>query len=246
MRKQDADHLASVLKNHHDISQDWEGKKFSGIDLDWNYSTNHCDRTCRLSMKNYIEILLVKLNHPMPRKPQLPPHKCYEVKYGSKTQLAPEKDASKPLKDTEIRRVQTIVGALLWIGRAVNNKLLVALSAIGYQQASATEDTNKAIHQLLDYCSTYPDDGIIYQSRNMILAGHSDAGFNNETRAQSRAGAHIFLSENESIPRWNRPLLKIAQIMKYLVSSATEAETTTLSLTAKEMVPLCQTRTEMG
>ena len=36
VRKQDADHLASVLKNYHDISQDWEGTKFAGIDLDWN------------------------------------------------------------------------------------------------------------------------------------------------------------------------------------------------------------------
>ena len=139
----------------------------------------------------------------MPRKPQLSPHKCREVKYGSKTQLAPKEDTSKPLDDTGIRRVQTIVGALLWIGRSVNNKLLVALSVIGSQQASATEDTNKAIHQLLDYCATYPDDGIIYRSSDMILAEHSDAGFNNETRARSRAGAHIFLSENESIPRWN-------------------------------------------
>ena len=70
---------------------------------------------------------------PMPRKPQLSPHKCHEVKYGSNTQLAPEEDTSKPLNDTVICRVQTIVGALLWIGHAVNKKLLVALSAIGSQ-----------------------------------------------------------------------------------------------------------------
>ena len=80
----------------------------------------------------------------------------------------------------------------------------------------------------------------------MILAGHSDAGFNNETRARSRAGAHIFLSENESIPHWNGPLLTIAQIMKYVVSSAAEAEMTALFLTAKEMVPLRHTLTKMG
>ena len=118
----------------------------------------------------------------MPRKPQLPPHKFREVKYGSKTQLAPNEDTSKPLNDAGIRQAQTIVDALLWISHAVNKNLLVSLSAIGSQQASATEDTNKAIHQLLDYCATYPDDGILYQSSNMILAGHSDAGFNNETR----------------------------------------------------------------
>ena len=192
VRKQDADHLTSVLKKHHEISQDWEGKKFAGIDLDWNYATKHWDRTYRLSMKNYIKILLVKLNPPMPRKPQLSPHKWREVKYGSKTQIAPEEYISKPLNDAGIRQVQKIVGALLWIGRAVNNKLYVALSTIGSQQASATEDTNKAIRQILDYCATYPDDGISYQYSDMVLAGYSDDGFNNETRSRSRAGAHFF------------------------------------------------------
>ena len=43
------------------------------------------------------------------------------------------------------------MGALLHVGRAVNNKLLVALSAIGGQQAAATEDTAEAIEQLLDH-----------------------------------------------------------------------------------------------
>ena len=145
-------------------------------------------------MQNYIKILLVKMNHQIPRKPQLSPHKCREVKYDSKTQLAPEEDTSKPLNDAGISQVQTIVVALLWIGCVVNNKLLVALSTIGSQQASSTEDTNKAIHQLFDYCATYPDDIILYQSSNMILTGHSDVGFNNKIRALSRAGAHIFLS----------------------------------------------------
>ena len=57
----------------------------------------------------------------------------------------------------------------------------------------------------------------------MILTEHSDAGFNNETKARIRAGSHILLSENEPIPRWNGPILTIAQIMKYVLSS--EAET---------------------
>ena len=65
----------------------------------------------------------------------------------------------------------------------MNNKLLVALSAIGPQQASATEDTNKAIHHLLEHWATYPYNGILYRYSDMILAGHSDDGFNNETRA---------------------------------------------------------------
>ena len=135
----------------------------------------------------------------MPSKPQLSPHKCREVKYRSKTQLSPEEDMSKPLNDAGIWRVQIIVGALLWIVRDVNNKLLVSISAIGSQQASATYDTNKAIHQLLDYCATYPDDGVLYRSSDIIIAGHYDAGLNNETRGRSRADAHIFFSESRNL-----------------------------------------------
>ena len=118
----------------------------------------------------------------MPKKPQLSPHKCKTVNYSGRMQMALEADASKPIDDKRIRRVQQVVGALLWVGRAVNNKLLFALSAVGPQQESATEEMNKAIIQILEYCATYPDDGIFYQARNMILAGHYDSGFNNETK----------------------------------------------------------------
>ena len=37
------------------------------------------------------------------------------------------------------------------MGREVNNKLLVALSAISAQQAAETEDATAAIEKLLDY-----------------------------------------------------------------------------------------------
>ena len=100
--------------------------------------------------KNYIADLLLKLGHSMPKKLQLSPHKCKTVNYGIRIQMAQEEDAYKTLNDAGIRHVQQVVGALLWVGRAVSNKLLVALSAIGSQHASATEETNKAIHQLLD------------------------------------------------------------------------------------------------
>ena len=52
-----------------------KAKKFAGIDLQWNYAVKHHDRTCRLSIKHWIDDLLLKLGHPMPKKPQLSPHK---------------------------------------------------------------------------------------------------------------------------------------------------------------------------
>ena len=119
------------------------------------------------------------------------------------------------------------------MGRAVNNKLLVAFSAIVPQQAAATEDTAAEIEKLLDYVATYPNDGILFRKRDMILAAHADAGLLNESRARSRAGAHIFLSENEPKQKLNGPILTIAQIIKTVMASAAEAEMAALFITAK-------------
>ena len=63
----------------------------------------------------------------------------------------------------------------------MDNKVLLALNTIGNQQASATEITNEAINHILDYLSTYPNDGIVYIARKMVLAAHLDAGFHNES-----------------------------------------------------------------
>jgi hypothetical protein len=75
-------------------------------------------------------------------------------------------------------------------------------------------------------------------SSNMVLVAHYGASFVNKTKSRSQAGAHIFLSEDNSILCWNGPVLTIAQIMTYFVSSTAEAEMTALFLTTNEMVPL--------
>ena len=36
------------------MTTDWEGTKFAGVDLEWNYASKHSERTCRLSMDGYI------------------------------------------------------------------------------------------------------------------------------------------------------------------------------------------------
>ena len=51
----------------------------------------------------------------------------------------------------------------------MDNKLLVALSAIATRQSCATVATEQAVHLLLDYVATYPSDGIVYQSSDMVL-----------------------------------------------------------------------------
>ena len=79
----------------------------------------------------------------------------------------------------------------------------------------------------------------------MQLAAHSDAGYLNEPNARSRASAHIYLSEDVPIPTFNGSVLTIAQIIKFVMSSAAEAELASLFLTARKCVALRQTLIEM-
>ena len=118
--------------------------------------------------KHYITNLLLMFGHKKPLKPQHAPHKHREIAYGAKIQLAHEEPPSPPLNEEGVKRVQAIVGAGLFYGRAVDNELLVALNTIDTQQATATNATNEATTQLLDYMTTYPDDGIVYQSSDMV------------------------------------------------------------------------------
>jgi hypothetical protein len=240
--KRHADHLLQALQNNYKVTTDWTGSKFAGIDIAWDYTK----RTCRLTMKDYINNLLIKYNHPKPRKPQHAPHAHREIVYGAKEQLLPEADTSPPLDDEGIKRIQGIVGSLLYYARAVDNKLLATLSTISTQQAKATKNTEKAVSQLLDYVATYPNDGITYRASNMVLAAHSDASYLTEPNSRSRAGAHIFLTEEDPIPRQNGPVQTISQVIKYVMASAAEAELAALYTTAREMIPLRNALEEMG
>jgi hypothetical protein len=172
------------------------GNKLAGISIKWDYP----GRRCQLSMPGYIDNLLIKFKHPQPCKPRLSPYACLPISYGAKTHLTPESDTSELLDDARKHQIQEIVGSLLYYARAVDNKLLVALSAIAARQAKATVATEQAVHLLLDYVATYPNNGIVYGASNMILCAHSDAGFLNESQSCSHAGAHIFLSENDPYP----------------------------------------------
>ena len=105
----------------------------------------------------------------------------------------------------------------------MDNKLLVGLSSIGAQQATTTECTNEAINQLIDYSATYPANGILYRSSDIVLCAHYDAVFHNEIKGRIRSGSHISLSGNDPMPKWDSPVLTLSQIIKFVMSSAFEA-----------------------
>ena len=62
----------------------------------------------------------------------------------------------------------------------------------------------------------------------------------------NRARAHIFLLEDDPIPRTNGLTLTLSQTIKFVMVSAAKAELMALYHTAQEMIPLCNALEEMG
>jgi hypothetical protein len=188
--KEHADHLLGILKNEFTaVSEDWEGALYCGITLEWDYDK----RLLYISMPGYIKKQLQKYQHEKPIKPQYSPYATAPRKYGKEAQDPLPQDDSPPATKEEIRRIQQIVGSILYYARAVDLTLLPALSTIASQQAKATKKTIKSTEQLLDYLATNMNAKICYRASDMILNIHSDASYLSEARAMSRAAGYYFL-----------------------------------------------------
>ena len=55
VREEDAQHLVTSLSKHYNISQDWEGKRYLGMTLDWDYEKHEI---C-ISMLDYVAEALI-------------------------------------------------------------------------------------------------------------------------------------------------------------------------------------------
>ena len=235
------EHLKATLEEYYTVAMDWDGTLFCGINIDWNYP----ERTVTLTMPKYIPKALQKFQHPTPTSPQHQPYKHVPIHYGARVQRV-DVDTSEPLSKDNIKRVQDIVGTLLYYGRAVDPTLLTALSSIAARQSKGTVAVAEACQQLLDYVATHPNAGIRYKACDMILAVHTDASYLSEQGGKSRASAHFYLTNDGDEDFNNGAILNLASIIKHVMSSASEAELAALYYGCKLAVPLRTTLEEMG
>ncbi len=70
INKDDVHHLLNVLKKDYICDTDWEGTRYLGLTLDWDYNNGKV----HLSMPGYIAKALARFGHENPTKPQHQPH----------------------------------------------------------------------------------------------------------------------------------------------------------------------------
>ena len=132
--------------------------------------------------------------------------------------------------------VQQVTGVFLFYARAVDSRMLTALSAISSEQATPTENTMKKCKQFLYYAASQEETILTYTKSGMVLAIHSGASYLSESKAISRARGHWFMTGNEEIPANNGAVMNFSQIIKAVISSTAEAELGALFITPDDVL----------
>jgi hypothetical protein len=249
--RDDADHLIQALSKHYKIKVDWSGTKYLGLTLKWDYT----NRRVYLSMPGYIKRALERFAHPKPTRPQHSPHAWTAPHYGSGAQFEPDEIDTTPLEPSGVKKLQQVIGVLLYYARMIDNTMLVAINTLSMQQSSATTSTMNALVDLLNYCATHPEAKICYKASDMILHIVSDASYLSAKGSRSRLGGYFYLSNlpismppsaTDPAPPFNGPVLVTASTIKAVLSSAAEAELGALFFNAKEGCQIRNTLTDLG
>ena len=221
--KDDVDHLVTSIKSTYMLTEDWSGNLYCGIHLDWDY----IGRTVDISMPGYIAKKLQEYSHVKSKTVQHCPYTPVPKQFGSEAQRPLPPDTSPRLDKKGIRRVQQIVGSILYYARAVDMTVLMALSSLAIEQTKATERTLAKCVQLLDYLAHHSHAKIRFYASDMIMNIHSDASYLSEGRARSRTCGHFFMgwSPQDGEPiKLNGAFHVSTNVIRFVVASAAEAE----------------------
>jgi hypothetical protein len=197
-------------------------------------------------MPGYVSNVLSKFQHDSLKHPQHTPSQYVSPVFGAKTQYA-IMDETPQLTVQQCFTIQKVTGYVLYYAIAVDPTVLMPLNDIATEQTKATEKTQAATNQMLDYLSTHPDATIRFHASDMTLNIHSDASYLSVSNARSRLGGLFFLG-NKS-PKQDTPngsILSVADVIKNVVASAAESEVGACFHNTQSGAPLRVTLTELG
>mmetsp|Transcript_26440 Transcript_26440/g.37543 ORF Transcript_26440/g.37543 Transcript_26440/m.37543 type:complete len:133 (-) Transcript_26440:204-602(-) len=121
--------------------------------------------------------------HPIPSCCQDLPHKHDIPKYGARVQYTKEPDTTAAIDVQDAKKVQEILGTLLYYAQAINSTMLPTIGTLATQQSAPTTKTMEGIKQLLNYCASNPNAIVRYQKSDTVLHAESNASYLSETKA---------------------------------------------------------------
>ena len=238
--KKDVEHLIECLSKKYTMKVDYDGKRYVGVDLEWDYE----NRQVLCSMDGYVEEALKEFTHTKPRQHYKSPSKMTRPDYGAKVQYVKE-DNSRKLTPKEIKFIQQVTGKFLFYARAVDPTMLHALNEIAMATVNGTEATLKATVHFLNYAASNPNAKLRYIASDMVLHVDSDAAYLVASQARSRAGGYHWMGNHDG-KLHNGPVLVLAKVIKNVMASAAEAEVGALFMNGQEAVAMRNYLIDMG
>jgi hypothetical protein len=155
--------------------------------------------------------------------------------------------APRPNMPRRMKHHRSLQNNVLYYARAVDPTVLMPLNDIATEQTKATEKTQAATNQILDYLATHPDATIRYHASDMVLHINSDASYLSVSNARNRLGGLFFLgNKSPKKEALNGSILNIAAVIKNVVASAAESEVGACFHNAQSGAPLRVTLTDLG
>jgi hypothetical protein len=152
-----------------------------------------------------------------------------------------DKTSSPTLSDKAVKKLQQLMGMLLYYARAVDPALIMPINVLASEQSNATEVTADKVIKLLN-------SKIRYLASGMILHIHSDASYLSENEAKRRPGGFFYMGSDAKTDKklTNGAILIIRKVLKNVMSSAAEAEIGAFFINAKEGAVLKTKLEELG
>ena len=210
-------HLIDALSPHYQCKVDRQATKFLGMHLAFDYQA----RTCQLSLPGYIDRGMSRFDLQPPERPTFSPAAYATPLFGVRSQQVPDAPVSPPLLPKAINLFQQEIGYLKYYAMLIDSSALCTLSKLGADQANPTQHSLTQLRHLWAYFATLPDATLQFQASNMQLTLHSDASYNSEPLARSRAGGHWWLGTDTP---GNAAIHAVSKRIDVVVSSASEAE----------------------
>ena len=130
-------------------------------------------------------------------------------------------DESPLVSEPDKKRLQSVIGTLLYYSRAVDPSTCTALHELGSIQSRPSENDMKKMNRLLGYVSRNRNIAIRFHASNMILQLLSDASYLCRPKARSVYGTYCYFGEPEGI---NGPIACASKMINSVLSSVAEAE----------------------
>ena len=127
--------------------------------------------------------------------------------------------------------------------------MLPALNQMADQQDQPTQSSMKKVQRLLDYANTYSNTALRFCASDMQLIVDSDAAYLVLPKAWSRIAGYFRLADKPSKSKYytdNGAILIECYTLRYVVTSAAEAETKGVLYNAKISIPIHHILIAMG